>query len=264
MQKHSGNEKGVWTLAIETQEIRSMLKTLNLYHTADKYDELLNMAIEGSLSYERFLDNILKSEIRGREDKKYEKRLKQAAFPEHKSIDGFDISEQPSLSEKQLNQLKELSWLSQGYNLILLGPPGVGKTHLAIGLGMFSIYNGYKAVFTQMNDLIYILKTAQISSVSKSKLKRISECDLLIIDDLMFMAMENYEANLFFQLVNKLYGQSSIIITSNKGPESWGELLGDQAITTAILDRIVHKCQVINLCGDSYRLKHRKSIFGNS
>lgn len=241
-----------------------MLKTLNLYNTADNYEELINSAAEGSLSYEKFLDSILKSEIKGRENKKFEKRLKQAAFPEHKSLDEFDISEQPSLSKKQLNQLKELSWLGQGYNLILLGPPGVGKTHISMGLGLNAIYNGYKVIFTQMNDLMHILKTAQISSISRSKLKRISESDLLIIDDLMYVAMESHEANLFFQLVNKLYGQSSIIITSNKGPESWGELLGDQAITTAILDRIVHKCQVINLTGDSYRLKHRQSIFGNS
>ncbi len=201
------------------------------------------------------------SEIKCREDKKFEKRFKQAAFPEHKSVDEFDISEQPSLSQKQLNQLKELSWLGQGYNLIRLGPPGVGKTHISIGLGLNAIYNGYKVIFTQMNDLMHILKTAQVSSKSRSKLKQILECDLLIIDDLMYVAMESHEANLFFQLVNKLYGQSSIIITSNKGPESWGELLGDQAITTAILDRIVHKCQIINLTGDSYRLKHRQSIF---
>ena len=94
-----------------------------------------------------------------------------------------------------------------------------------------------------------------------ARYKRIVESDLVIIDDLMFMAMEKHEANLFFQLINKLYGQTSIIITSNKGPEDWGELLGDPAITTAILDRIVHKCEVLNLDGDSYRLKHRKTIF---
>ncbi len=248
-------------MTIEVKETKSMLKTLNLYNTADKYDELINSAVESALSYEKFLDSILMSEIKCREDKKFEKRFKQAAFPEHKSVDEFDISEQPSLSQKQLNQLKELSWLGQGYNLIRLGPPGVGKTHISIGLGLNAIYNGYKVIFTQMNDLMHILKTAQVSSKSRSKLKQILECDLLIIDDLMYVAMESHEANLFFQLVNKLYGQSSIIITSNKGPESWGELLGDQAITTAILDRIVHKCQIINLTGDSYRLKHRQSIF---
>ena len=115
-----------------------------------------------------------------------------------------------------------------------------------------------------MHDLIHVLKTQDILRTSKSKYKRIIDSDLVIIDDLMFLAMEKNEANLFFQLINKLYGQSSIIITSNKGPEDWGELLGDPAITTAILDRIVHKCQVLNLDGESYRLKHRQTIFGNN
>ena len=115
-----------------------------------------------------------------------------------------------------------------------------------------------------MHDLIHVLKTQDILRTSKTKYKRIIDSDLVIIDDLMFLAMEKNEANLFFQLINKLYGQSSIIITSNKGPEDWGELLGDPAITTAILDRIVHKCQVLNLDGESYRLKHRQTIFGNN
>lgn len=115
-----------------------------------------------------------------------------------------------------------------------------------------------------MADLVHMLKTQEISSVSRNKIKRIVESDLFIIDDLMFMAMEKHEANLFFQLINKLYGQTSLIITSNKSPEDWGELLGDQAITTAILDRIVHKCEIINFFNDdSYRIKHRLSIFSN-
>jgi DNA replication protein DnaC len=116
--------------------------------------------------------------------------------------------------------------------------------------------------FLQMNDLVYLLKTQEIVRTSRTKIKRIIDADLLIIDDLMFIAMDKDETNLFFQFINKPYGQTSIIITSNKGPEDWGELLGDPAITTAILDRLVHKCEVINLCGDSYRLKYRKSIFG--
>jgi len=115
-----------------------------------------------------------------------------------------------------------------------------------------------------MHGLIHILKTQEILRTSRTRYQRIVDSDLVIIDDLMFIAMEKHEANLFFQLINKLYGQSSIIITSNKGPEDWGELLGDPAITTAILDRIVHKCQVLNLDGGSYRLKHRQTIFGNN
>lgn len=241
--------------------LKTMLKTVNLHNAAGQIEELLNVALNKSISYEKFLEGLLQCEINGREEKRFERRLKHASFPEYKTLDEFDLNEQPSLSKRQFNQLKELSWIEQGYNLILLGPTGVGKTMLSIGLGVHAINSGYKVHFVTMNDLVYILKTQEVLRTSRARCKRIIESDLVIIDDLMFMAMEKHEANLFFQLINKLYGQTSIIITSNKGPEDWGELLGDPAITTAILDRIVHKCEVINLDGDSYRLKHRKTIF---
>ena len=243
--------------------IKTMLKAVNLYHAANQLEDMLEKSLNKSLSYEKFLENLLKCEMEGRDNKRFQRRMKQASFPEYKTLDEFDISEQQSLSQRQLNQLKELTWIEQGYNLILLGPPGVGKTHLAIGLGIHAVQNGYSAHFIQMSDLVHLLKTREVLSTSRTRMNRIVKSDLVIIDNLMFMAMEKHEANLFFQLINRLYGQTSIIITSNKGPEDWGELLGDPAITTAILDRIVHKCEVINLCGDSYRLKHRKSIFGN-
>jgi len=139
-----------------------------------------------------------------------------------------------------------------------------GKSHLSLGLGLKAVHSGYKVSFTTMDDLVHVLKTEEIARSSKIKLKRIISSDLVIIDDLMFLAMNRHEGNLFFQLVNKLYGRSSIIITSNKGPEDWAELLGDPAITTAILDRLIHKSEVIHLNGDSYRLKHRQTIFGNN
>ncbi|WP_238455639.1 IS21-like element helper ATPase IstB [Desulfolucanica intricata] len=240
----------------------SLLKTVNLRHAAEALSELIEQSIEQSQSREKFLEQILLKEIRGREKRKLEKRLKQACFPEYKTLDEFNLEEQQTLSRQQFNQLKELSWLEKGFNLIFLGAPGVGKSHISIGLGIEAINSGYKVRFISLADLIHTLKTQEISSISRNSIKRIVDSDLVIIDDLMFMAMEKNEANLFFQLVNKLYGQTSIIITSNKGPEDWGELLGDPAITTAILDRLVHKCEIINIYDkDSYRMKHRQRIF---
>jgi len=199
--------------------LKIMLKTVNLYNVAEQIEELINIPLDQSISYEKFLERLLQCEIKGREEKRFERRLKYASFPEYKTLDEFDLNEQPSLSKRQFNQLKELSWIEQGYNLILLGPTGVGKTFLSVGLGIHAINNGYKVHFVTMNDLVYILKTQDVIRTSRARYKRIVESDLVIIDDLMFMAMEKHEANLFFQLINKLYGQTSIIITSNKGPE---------------------------------------------
>ncbi len=191
-----------------------------------------------------------------------EKRLKWAKFPYLKTLDEFHIEEQQSLSTRQLKQLRELNWLEQQYNLILLGPQGAGKTHISVGLGIEAIQKGYRVSFSTMGELVHLLKTEEYIRKSQMQLKRIKESDLVIIDDLMYMAIDQREANLFFHLVNHLYERSSIILTSNKGPEQWGELMGDQGITMAILDRLLHRVEVIQLNeNDSYRLKHRSTIF---
>lgn len=199
--------------------------------------------------------------VNTREEKLIERRMKWASFPFHKTLQDFNLEEQPSLSKRQFNQLIELNWIEQLYNLILLGPPGTGKTHLAVALGIQAIMQGYKTMFISMGDLIHALKTEEFTRKSQIRLKRLRDSNLVIIDDLMFMAMDQREANLFFHLINDLYNSASIILTSNKGPSDWGELLGDPAITTAVLDRIVHRAEVIQLSGDSYRMKNRTSIF---
>lgn len=240
------------------------LKSLRMSEASQYLPTLVKEAEMHDKSYLGFLNSILEYEQKRREEKLLERRLKWAAFPSHKTLDEFNLDEQRSLSRKQLNQLKELTWIEQLYNIIFLGPPGVGKTHLAIGLGLEAIHQGYKVMFISMGDLVHTLKTEEISRKSKTRMKRIRDANLLIIDDLMFMAMDHHEANLFFHLINDLYNKSSIILTSNKAPKDWGELLGDPAITTAILDRIIHRAEIIHLNGDSYRMKHRTSIFESS
>lgn len=242
--------------------LQDHFRHLRMAEVANELPILLRKAEQTSWTYQEFLQEILGFELKRREEKSVEKRLKSAKFPYHKTLDAFYIHEQQSLSARQLSQLRELNWLEQQYNLILLGPPGTGKTHIGIGLGLEAIYKGYKVTFYTMGELVHLLKTEEYIRKSQTQLKRLKESDLVIIDDLMYMAMDQREANLFFHLVNHLYERSSVILTSNKGPEQWSELMGDQGITTAILDRLLHRVEVIQLNNnDSYRLKHRITIF---
>lgn len=242
-------------------KLQDTLKSIRLGETANHLPALLEKAETNDDTYAAFLMDVVKYEQKRREEKKIEKHFKWATFPFRKTLDQFDVGEQQSMGKKQFNQLKELLWIEQLYNLILLGPPGVGKTHLAIGLGIQAINSGFKVIFSSMGELVHTLKTEEITRKSQTRMKRIRSADLVIIDDLMFMAMNQQEANLFFHLINDLYNNACIILTSNKAPKEWGELLGDPAITTAILDRLVHRSEIIHLSGESYRMKHRSSIF---
>ncbi|MGG0720562.1 IS21-like element helper ATPase IstB [Robertmurraya massiliosenegalensis] len=243
--------------------LQEQFRHLRMVETADELPILLRNAEKTSWTYQEFLQELLMHELKKREEKNVEKRLKWAKFPYLKTLDEFNVEEQISLSTRQLNQLRELNWLEQQYNLILLGPPGSGKTHISIGLGLEAIQRGYKVTFSTMGELVHLLKTEEYIRKSQIQIKRLKESDMVIIDDLMYMAMDQREANLLFHLINHLYERSSIILTSNKGPEEWGELMGDQGITTAILDRLLHRVEIIQLNeNDSYRIKHRTTIFG--
>ncbi|WP_228027518.1 IS21-like element helper ATPase IstB [Bacillus fonticola] len=231
---------------------------------ADYLPTLISKAEEEDWTYRMFIHHLTDYEQKRRDEKQIEKRLKWAAFPFYKTLDAFNLKEQQSISKKQINQLKEFTWLDKLYNLILLGPTGVGKTLLSTALGIEAIYQGYKVSFVSMGELIHTLKTEEFTRKSQTRMKSIRDSNLVIIDDLMYMAMDTREANLFFHLINDLYDKSSVIITSNKAPQERGELLGDPGITTAILDRLIHRAEVIHFKGEEgYRMKHRSSIFGD-
>ncbi|MFZ1354770.1 MAG: IS21-like element helper ATPase IstB [Enterococcus aquimarinus] len=242
-------------------ELQSKMKAVRLVESSDALPQLIKKAETQELSYSQFLLSVMTYEQQRRSEKVIEKRLKWASFPIYKTLEEFSLQEQPTLKKQSFNQLTDLAWLDQLYNLILLGPTGVGKTHLAIGIGIKAIQEGYKVAFISMGELIHVLKTEEMTRKSRLRLKRIREANLVILDDLMFMAIDRREANLLFHLINELYNQSSILLTSNKGPGDWGELLGDPALTAAILDRLIHRSEVIQLGGDSYRMKYRSTIF---
>lgn len=191
------------------------------------------------------------------------KLMKWAEFPQHFTLDQFKLEEQSAIGDKHLNVLKELSWIEERFTLIMMGPPGMGKTHLSTGLGIHAVNQGCQMSFIPMDYLIYILKTREYISNSKTRYKRIIASDLMIIDDIMYMAYEPQEAQGFFQFIYDMYDKTAFILTSNKGPSEWGKFLGDTTLTTAILDRILHRSEIITFDEnqDSIRMKYRRALF---
>lgn len=241
--------------------VKEHARKLNLNNLHLNASSIIEKAELKDVSYQELLLSVLEDEIKLKDKRAQERRLKNAGFPVLKRIEDFDLNFQKSITQRQINRLLEMEWIDRMYNLIFLGPPGVGKTHLSIALGYKAVEMGYKVSFTTMDSLMHILKTQEISRKSKGKINKILSSSLLIIDELGYLPISREEANLFFQLISTLHEQASLIITSNKGFEDWTELLGDPALTTAVLDRITHRCESFNMSGKSYRLEHRESLF---
>jgi len=241
-------------------DVSKQLQTLNLNHAAQSLGDLIDKAQQEEWSPLKAINELLSKEQEHRADKALARRTKDAGFPFAATIEEFDFGFQRTVSKKHIAQLKELSWLESAFNILFIGPPGVGKSHLAISLGIAAVDAGYKTIFIHMEQLIHIFKTQEISIKSKSRLKKIMLADLVIIDEIGFHPISRQEANSFFGLVNQLYQQTSIILTSNKGIAEWGEFMGDPVITAAMLDRLMHKCEVFDMDGESYRLAHRKRL----
>ena len=239
-------------------QIQDNLKHLRLYRIQERLENALEEASKSNLSYSDFLDQLLSQEVASKQEKHIAVRTSLAKFPYVKTLENFDFAFQPSIDKKRIKELSECRFIANGENVILLGPPGVGKTHLAVALGVKAVTEGYRTYFfTQAMPLIASLTKAYAENRIEERLKFYCQPKLLIIDEIGYIPIDRHGAHLFFQLVSRPYEKGALILTSNRSFSQWNEIFGDPVIATAILDRILHHSMTINIKGNSYRLREK-------
>ena len=247
----------------KTETIKGQCKQLKLSAIADKLDDIVRDAQNNQATYLNFVNMLMQQEINHRMEKDKQRRQKYARLPLSYNLDLYDFSFSNGIDKQQLAQLRELGWLEQNFNIILMGPSGTGKTYIAAGLCFDAVEQGYRAYFKTMEDLIRVLRMKDITRTAAAEYKRILKSHLLVIDDIMMFPVKQEDAVAFFNLINELHNKTSLIITTNKSLKQWTDVLKETVLTTALLDRILYRCEVIKLGGKSYRIEKRKTIFNN-
>jgi DNA replication protein DnaC len=237
--------------------MKDLLQALRLAHMEAGLPDLYEQARLHSLTYEAFMRRALLLEIDGRKLAAQQKRLQAARLPVRKTLEEFDFAFQPSINERLIWELAELSFVKTRTNIVLLGPPGVGKTHLSIALSIKALEVGYSVLFTTLAHLATDLVSAPHAAALKGRMRRYLAPQILVIDEVGYTKLTEEQANLLFALVRDRYEHGSIILTSNTSFSEWGTLLGNEVLATALLDRLLHHAEAISIQGKSYRMKNR-------
>jgi len=243
------------------EQIRWMLADLKMPGALEAADGILSKADSGSLTAAEAIQELLGAQISLRNNRRLQAAMRSSRLPAVKTLEEFDFSFQPSIKRDQIESLAELSFLERKENVVLLGPPGVGKTHLAIGLAIAAAQSGRRVYYGTLADLVTSLEEARAAGALKRRLAVLAAPSLMVVDEIGYLPVSPAGATLFFQLMSRRYEHASTVMTSNKGFEEWGEVLGDEVMAAALIDRILHHCHIVNIRGNSYRMRQHTELW---
>jgi len=243
------------------EQIRWMLADLKMPGALEAVDGILSKADGGSVTAAEAIQELLGAQINLRNNRRLQAAMRSSRLPAVKTLEEFDFSFQPSIKREQIDSLAELSFLERKENVVLLGPPGVGKTHLAIGLAIAAAQSGRRVYYGTLADLVTSLEEARAAGTLKRRLAVLAAPSLMVVDEIGYLPVSQTGAVLFFQLMSRRYEHASTVMTSNKGFEEWGEVLGDEVMAAALIDRILHHCHIVNIRGNSYRMRQHTELW---